>query len=64
MHQTWYQQFVSEENLSRELLFELLTAANYLGIHPLLQLICLKITFLLNGKSEEEVSSISCLLTT
>ena len=61
MHQEWYQKFVSEENMDRELLFELLTAANYLGIHPLLQLINLKITFVLNGKTEAQVSSTTCV---
>ena len=61
MHQEWYQNFVSEENLDRELLFELMAAANYLGIQPLLQLILLKITFELNGRNEQQVSLITCL---
>ena len=38
MDQTWYQNFVADENLSRDMLFELLTAANFMGIKPLLDL--------------------------
>jgi S-phase kinase-associated protein 1 len=56
MDQTWYQDFVADENLSREMLFDLLTAANFLGIKPLLDLTCLKVTFQLTGKNAEEVS--------
>ena len=59
MDQEWYQKFVSEENVDRDLLFELLTAANFMGIKPLLNLTCLKVTFLLADKSAEEVSSIT-----
>jgi S-phase kinase-associated protein 1 len=55
MDQTWYQDFVADENLSREMLFDLLTAANFLGIKPLLDLTCLKVTFQLTGKNAEEV---------
>jgi S-phase kinase-associated protein 1 len=57
MDQKWYQDFVSDDNLSREMLFDLLTAANYMGIKPLLDLTCLKVTFQLTGKNAEEVSS-------
>ena len=56
MDQTWYQEFVADENLSREMLFDLLTAANYMGIKPLLDLTCLKVTFQLTGKNAEEVN--------
>ena len=59
MDQEWYQKFVSEENVDRDLLFELLTAANFMGIKPLLDLTCLKVTFQLTGKSVDEVSSIT-----
>mmetsp|Transcript_13109 Transcript_13109/g.36207 ORF Transcript_13109/g.36207 Transcript_13109/m.36207 type:complete len:168 (-) Transcript_13109:587-1090(-) len=58
MDQAWYQNFVSDESISREMLFELLTAANYMGIKPLLDLVCLKITFQLTGKSAEEIRTI------
>ena len=34
---------------------DLLRAANYMDIKPLLDLACLKVTFMLNGKSENEV---------
>ena len=58
MDQQWYQEFVSDENLSREMLFDLLTAANYMGIKPLLDLTCLKVTFQLTGKNAEEVRNV------
>lgn len=61
MDQTWYQEFVADENLSRDMLFDLLTAANFMGIKPLLDLTCLKVTFQLTGKNAEEVGSLENL---
>ena len=58
MDQKWYQDFVADENLNKEMLFDLLTAANYMGIKPLLDLTCLKVTFQLTGKNAEEVSKL------
>ena len=56
MDQKWYQDFVSDGNLDRDMLFDLLTAANSMGIKPLLDLTFLKVSFQLTGKSAEEVS--------
>jgi hypothetical protein len=56
MDQKWYQDFVADDNLSRDMLFDMLTAANFMGIKPLLDLTCLKVTFQLTGKNAEEVS--------
>jgi S-phase kinase-associated protein 1 len=53
VHQVWYQEFVERED--REMLFELVTAANYMVIKPLLDLTCLKVTFDLTGKNAEEI---------
>jgi S-phase kinase-associated protein 1 len=53
VHQVWYQEFVESED--REMLFDLVTAANYMGIKPLLDLTCLKVTFDLTGKNAEEI---------
>ena len=53
VEQVWYQDFV--ENEDREMLFDILSAANYMGIKPLLDLTCLKVTFDLTGKSSEEI---------
>jgi len=58
MDQTWYQEFTQESNMPREMLFEVLTAANYMTIKPLLDLCCLKVTFQLTNKSAEEVSDL------
>ena len=43
MDQKWYQDFVSDDNLgsSNDMLFDLLTAANFMGIKELLDLSCL-----------------------
>lgn len=54
MNQEWYRTFVS--GIEREMLFELLTAANYMDIKPLLDLACLRVTFELSQKTAEEVS--------
>ncbi|KAG7349540.1 Skp1 family, dimerization domain containing protein [Nitzschia inconspicua] len=59
MDQEWYQQFVDDSNLgSRDMLFDLLTAANFMGIKELLDLTCLKVTFQLTGKNAEEIRQI------
>lgn len=57
MDQKWYQDFVADGNMPREMLFDLLTAANYMGIKALLDLTCLKVTFELTGKNAEQVSA-------
>jgi S-phase kinase-associated protein 1 len=54
--QDWYKDFINEKD--REHVFELLTAANYMQIKPLLDLTCLKVTFELSGKSAEEIREI------
>ena len=55
MTQKWYSDFVSDDKMPQDMLFEVLTAANYMGIKPLLDLACLKVTFQLSGKSAEEI---------
>ena len=58
MKQNWYQDFVSDENLGcidNGMLFELLLAANYMGIKELSDLGCLKTTFHLTDMSTEEI---------
>mmetsp|Transcript_30582 Transcript_30582/g.34886 ORF Transcript_30582/g.34886 Transcript_30582/m.34886 type:complete len:168 (+) Transcript_30582:109-612(+) len=54
--QQWYRSFV--ESKDRDTVFNLLTAANYLGIKPLLDLTCLRVTFELTGKNAEEIREI------
>ena len=57
MDQEWYRNFVDEKNMDRELLFSVFAASNYMGIKPLMDLIILKITFMITGKgSSAEVS--------
>ena len=58
MDQVWYQDFVADEKMDRDMLFELLTASNFMGIKPLLDLTCLKVTFQLTGKNAEEIREI------
>ena len=53
--QQWYRDFCAEDNLERDLLYEVLRAGNYLDIRPLLDLACLKLAFQLQGKNVDEV---------
>jgi len=63
MDQTWYQDYVSEDKgMPRDLLFQVLSAANFLGIKPLLDLTCLKVTFMITGKNADEVRMANWLL--
>ena len=48
----WYAEFV---NLDQEVLFELILAANYLDIKPLLELSCAKVASLIKNKSIPEI---------
>ncbi|KAL3790514.1 hypothetical protein HJC23_007663 [Cyclotella cryptica] len=51
--QEWYRNFVQE--VDSPMLFDLVTAANFMAIQPLLDLACLKVSCLLMGKSSEEI---------
>lgn len=53
--QPWYVNFVT---LDQAMLFELVTAANYMDIKPLLDLTCLAVAVYIKGKSAEELRSI------
>jgi S-phase kinase-associated protein 1 len=55
MDQEWYKEFAHALS-QNQTLFEVLTAANYMNIKPLLDLACLEITFKLTGMSAEQVS--------
>eukprot|EP01039_Chlorochromonas_danica_P003851 gene3851-4208_t len=50
--QEWYANFVS---IDQEILFELILAANYMDIKPLLDLTCATVASLIKGKSPEEI---------
>jgi S-phase kinase-associated protein 1 len=54
MDQEWYKEFAHALSQNKTL-FEVLTAANYMNIKPLLDLACLEITFKLTGMSAEQV---------
>lgn len=56
VEQEWYRDFMV--NMERPILFDILTASNYMGIKPLLDLACLKVTFELTGKSPDEIREI------
>lgn len=53
--QKWYCDYVKIENV---LLFELVTAANYMNIQPLLDLTCLAVSIMIKGKSADEIRRI------
>lgn len=50
--QDWYANFVA---LDQETLFELILAANYMDIKPLLDLTCATVASLIKGKSPEDI---------
>lgn len=53
--QPWYADYVKVEQV---LLFELVTAANFMDIKPLLDLTCLAVSVFIKGKSPEELRRI------
>jgi S-phase kinase-associated protein 1 len=50
--QEWYSDFVSVE---QEVLFELILAANYMDIKPLLDLTCATVASMIKGKTPEDI---------
>jgi hypothetical protein len=48
---------MSDDNMSEEMVFEVMEASSYMGIKPLLELCCLKLTFLIHSKNTEEVNA-------
>ncbi|KAI2499972.1 hypothetical protein MHU86_14495 [Fragilaria crotonensis] len=54
MVQPFYAEFVK---LDQNMLFELVTAANFMDIKPLLDLACLAVSIMIKGKSAEELRS-------
>lgn len=50
--QEWYAGFVS---VDQEILFELILAANYMDIKPLLDLTCATVASMIKGKTPEEI---------
>lgn len=57
IQQEWYRRFISDLP-SKEDLFELLNAANYMDIGCLFNITCLRLSFLLYDKSPEEIRQI------
>lgn len=55
MVQPWYANFVK---VDQALLFELVTAANFMDIKPLLDLTCLAVSVLIKGKQASELRAI------
>jgi S-phase kinase-associated protein 1 len=50
--QPWYADYV---NVEQDVLFELILAANYMDIKPLLDLTCASVASLIKGKSPEDI---------
>ena len=44
-------------NIEKEILFELILAANYMDIKPLLDLCCAKVASMIRGKTVEQIRS-------
>lgn len=60
MVQPFYAEFVK---LDQNMLFELVTAANFMDIKPLLDLACLAVSIMIKGKSAEELRAMFNLST-
>lgn len=56
--QEWYCNYCKVE---RKMLFQLVAAANYMDIKPLLDLTCLAVSVSIKGKSQEELRQIFCI---
>jgi len=52
--QAWYVEFISRA-YTNDLLFELVRAANFMNIAPLLQLACFKVAITIKGLKREEI---------
>mmetsp|Transcript_12603 Transcript_12603/g.17307 ORF Transcript_12603/g.17307 Transcript_12603/m.17307 type:complete len:180 (+) Transcript_12603:618-1157(+) len=52
--QEWYANFVGN-GIDQEVLFELILAANYMDIKPLLDLTCATVASMIKGKTPEEI---------
>ena len=50
--QEWYATFVA---VDQEILFELILAANYMDIKPLLDLTCATVASMIKGKTPDEI---------
>ena len=56
VQQEWYRTFV--QGIDSRMLFQLVTAADYMDIQPLLSLTCLRVSSDLMGKSSEQIRDI------
>ena len=56
VQQEWYRSFV--QGIDSSMLFQLVTAADYMDIQPLLSLACLRVSSDLMGKSSEQIRDI------
>ena len=56
LKQDWYAAFC--EGLDRQMMFDLVAAANYMDIKPLLDLSCLAVSIHIKGKTVEELQQI------
>ena len=56
--QSWYANYITDILVDQALLFELVTAANFMDIKSLLDLTCLAVSILIKGKTPEEIRCI------
>jgi S-phase kinase-associated protein 1 len=56
--QVWYANYISDIIHDQTLLFELVTAANFMDIKSLLDLSCLAVSILIQGKTADEIRCI------
>uniref|UniRef100_A0A7S1B338 Uncharacterized protein n=1 Tax=Corethron hystrix TaxID=216773 RepID=A0A7S1B338_9STRA len=55
MVQDWYAEFIDPKNLAQKVLFEVILAANYMEIAPLLELGTAAVASMMRGRTAEEI---------
>ena len=56
--QEWYASFILDAGVTQDVLFDLILAANFLDIKPLLELSCATVASLIDRKTPEEIRTL------
>ncbi len=56
--QEWYANFILDAGVTQDVLFDLILAANFLDIKPLLELSCATVASLIDRKTPEEIRTL------
>mmetsp|Transcript_30122 Transcript_30122/g.69074 ORF Transcript_30122/g.69074 Transcript_30122/m.69074 type:complete len:106 (-) Transcript_30122:374-691(-) len=53
--QKWYADFLDPKRIDQKTLFEVILAANYMNVEPLLDLGCMTVASMMRGKTAEDI---------